>query len=162
KNWNGAAIAPTATQSNNVHQVTWAPDGKRIYVAGNTAGFYIVNTEAVAKNTNAALAEGTAGCNFDSTNVYANGVIRGRLDPGQNGAGADAQGLKRLNPQGRLRRSRDESAGQGGEHPRLVEARRPLAVRQRTAADQHRRLPQRHPGAWTPVQRREQHRRLSS
>jgi len=83
KNWNGTAIAPTATQSNNIHQVTWAPDGKRIYVAGNTNGFFIVNTEAIAKSTNAALAAGTAGCNFDSTNVYVNGVIGGRIDPAQ-------------------------------------------------------------------------------
>ncbi|MCC6737345.1 MAG: hypothetical protein IT534_14630, partial [Bauldia sp.] len=77
---NGNDIAYPTSQSNRAHQTTWAPDGKRIYVAHGTAGFYILNSEAIAANTNEALAAGTAGCNFSSTNVWADGVQGTAID----------------------------------------------------------------------------------
>ena len=50
-------------------------DGERAYVAGTTAGFYVLDTEAIAHHTDAELAAGTAGCNQRSTIVSADGVI---------------------------------------------------------------------------------------
>ena len=38
-------------------------DGERVYVAGTTAGFYMLDTEAIAHHKDAELAAGTAGCN---------------------------------------------------------------------------------------------------
>ena len=38
-------------------------------MAGTTAGFYILNSEAMAHHTDAELAAGTAGCNQRSTIV---------------------------------------------------------------------------------------------
>ena len=44
-------------------------DGERVYVAGTTAGFYVLDSEAIAHHTDAELAAGTAGCNQRSTIV---------------------------------------------------------------------------------------------
>jgi hypothetical protein len=63
-------------QNNTVHSLTVSDDGERVYVAGSTAGFYIVNSEGVASSTNAALWEGR--CNRRSTVVISSdGVIDG-------------------------------------------------------------------------------------
>ncbi|MGD9738816.1 MAG: hypothetical protein AB7U48_05410 [Bauldia sp.] len=77
---NGRAMAYPTSQSNRAHQTVFSADGKRVYVAGGTNGFYVLNSEAIAANTNEALAAGTAGCNFDSTNVWVDGVVGGQID----------------------------------------------------------------------------------
>ncbi len=82
-NYNGQPIANPTQQNNVSHQVTWSADGKRIYVAHGLAGFYVMNTEAIPANTDAALAAMTAPCNFESTNIFRGGVIGAEVDPGQ-------------------------------------------------------------------------------
>jgi hypothetical protein len=62
-------------QQNKLHSMSVTNDGERVYVAGTTAGFYALNSEAVARNSDAALTAGTAGCNQRSTIVSVNGVI---------------------------------------------------------------------------------------
>jgi len=56
-------------EQNRLHSLSVSDDGERVYVAGTTAGFYILNSEAVAHHTDAELAAGTAGCNQRSTIV---------------------------------------------------------------------------------------------
>ncbi len=73
-------------------------DGERVYVAGTTAGFYVLDSEAIAHHTDAELAAGTAGCNQRSTIVSANGVID---------AVEAARARQRLHAHGREQRSRD-------------------------------------------------------
>jgi hypothetical protein len=63
-------------EQNRLHSLSVSDDGERVYVAGTTAGFYILNSEAVAHHTDAELAAGTGGCNQRSTIVNGeNGVI---------------------------------------------------------------------------------------
>jgi hypothetical protein len=63
-------------EQNRLHSLSVSDDGERVYVAGTTAGFYILNAEAVAHHTDAELAGGMAGCNQRSTIVNAdNGAI---------------------------------------------------------------------------------------
>jgi hypothetical protein len=62
-------------EQNRLHSVSVTPEGERVYVAGTTAGFYVLNSEAVAHGTDAQLAAGTAGCNQRSTIVASGGVI---------------------------------------------------------------------------------------
>jgi hypothetical protein len=62
-------------EQNRLHSVSVTDDGERVYVAGTTAGFYVIDSEAVARGRNAQLAAGQAGCNQRSTIVSANGVI---------------------------------------------------------------------------------------
>ena len=62
-------------QNNMLHSLSVSDDGERVYVAGGNAGFYILNSAAIAGNTDADLAAGRAGCNQRSTIVAANGVI---------------------------------------------------------------------------------------
>jgi hypothetical protein len=63
-------------EQNRLHSVSTSDDGERVYVAGTTAGFYVLNSEAVAHHTDAELAAGSAGCNQRSTAVSAdNGPI---------------------------------------------------------------------------------------
>ena len=62
-------------EQNRLHSLSVLDDGERAYVAGTTAGFYVLDTEAIAHKTNAELAAGTAGCNQRSTIASANGVI---------------------------------------------------------------------------------------
>jgi hypothetical protein len=62
-------------QQNKLHSMSVTGDGGRVYIAGTTAGFYVLDAEAVARNTDAALAAGTAGCHQRSTIVSAGGVI---------------------------------------------------------------------------------------
>ena len=62
-------------QQNKLHSMSVTNDGERVYVAGTTAGFYVLNSEAVARGTDAALAAGTAGCNQRSTIAAAGGAI---------------------------------------------------------------------------------------
>jgi hypothetical protein len=62
-------------EQNRLHSVSVTDDGERVYVAGTTAGFYVLNSESVAHGTDAQLAAGTAGCHRRSTIVSVDGVI---------------------------------------------------------------------------------------
>ena len=56
-------------------------DGERVYVAGTTAGFYVLDSEKIAHSRDAMLATGSASCNQRSTIVSANGVLDGAKIP---------------------------------------------------------------------------------
>ena len=56
-------------EQNRLHSVSVTDDGERVYVAGTTAGFYVLDSEAIAHHTRCELAAGTAGCNQRSTIV---------------------------------------------------------------------------------------------
>src|SRR4029079_11501529 len=62
-------------EQNKLHSMSVTDDGERVYVAGTTAGFYVLDSEAVATHQNAELAAGTASCNQRSTIVNAGGSI---------------------------------------------------------------------------------------
>jgi hypothetical protein len=62
-------------EQNRLHSVSVTDDGERVYVAGTTAGFYVLDSEAIARATNEQLASGTAGCNQRSTIVTSGGAI---------------------------------------------------------------------------------------
>jgi hypothetical protein len=62
-------------EQNRLHSVSVTDDGERVYVAGTTAGFYVMDSEAIARATDAQLAAGTAGCNPRSTIVSSGGAI---------------------------------------------------------------------------------------
>jgi hypothetical protein len=62
-------------EQNRLHSVSVTDDGERVYVAGTTAGFYVLDSEAVARARNADLAAARAGCNQRSTIVGPEGVI---------------------------------------------------------------------------------------
>jgi hypothetical protein len=62
-------------EQNRLHSVSVTDDGERVYVAGTTAGFYVLDSEAIARATNEQLAAGTAGCNQRSTIVTSGGAI---------------------------------------------------------------------------------------
>jgi hypothetical protein len=75
----GRPGASQRSEGNDLHSGTLSDDGERFYVAGGTAGMYILNTEAIANRTNAELASGTA-CNQASTNVWVDGRVGGLVD----------------------------------------------------------------------------------
>jgi hypothetical protein len=62
-------------EQNRLHSLSVSDDGERVYVAGTTAGFYILNSDAIASHRNAELEAGTAGCNKRSTIVSADGAM---------------------------------------------------------------------------------------
>jgi hypothetical protein len=62
-------------EQNRLHSVSVTDDGERVYVAGTTAGFYVVDSEAVARGRNSQLAAGQAVCHQRSTIASVNGVI---------------------------------------------------------------------------------------
>jgi hypothetical protein len=62
-------------EQNRLHSLSVTDDGERAYIAGTTAGFYVLDSEAIARGRNAELAAGTAGCNQRSTIVSVNGAI---------------------------------------------------------------------------------------
>ncbi|HYR92541.1 MAG TPA: hypothetical protein VE422_51345 [Terriglobia bacterium] len=64
-------------EQNKLHSLSVTPDGERVYVAGTTAGFYVLDSEAIAHHKDADLAAGRAGCNPRSTIVSADGVVDG-------------------------------------------------------------------------------------
>jgi hypothetical protein len=73
---------PGASQpslGNQIHSGTMSDDGHRFYVAGTTAGTYILNTEKIASSTNADLVSGRA-CNQRSSNVWVDGKVGGVID----------------------------------------------------------------------------------
>jgi hypothetical protein len=72
--WGVPGIA-TKTEQNKLHSISVSNDGERGYVAGTTAGFYVLNTEAIAHHTDADLSAGKAGCNLHTTIVTQGGGI---------------------------------------------------------------------------------------
>jgi hypothetical protein len=63
-------------EQNRLHSsVSVSDDGRACVRRGTTAGFYILNSEAIATHRDAELEAGTAGCNRRSTIVSADGVI---------------------------------------------------------------------------------------
>jgi hypothetical protein len=62
-------------EQNRLHSVSVTDDGERVYVAGTTAGFYVLDSEAIAHATDAQLVAGTASCNPRSTIVTSGGAI---------------------------------------------------------------------------------------
>ena len=62
-------------ENNRLHSLSVSEDGERVYIAGTTAGFYVLDSEAIAHHTDAELAGGAAGCNSRSTIVRVSGVI---------------------------------------------------------------------------------------
>ena len=83
-------------EQNRLHSMSVSDDGERVYVAGTTAGFYILDSEAIAHHNDAELAAGTAGCNQRSTIV--SGQRRDRC-------GQASRPRQRLRPHGRQQRS---------------------------------------------------------
>ena len=77
KNRSGQAGNFQNREQNKLHSMSVTDDGERIYVAGTTAGVYVLDSEAVAHSTDAALAAGTAGCNQRSTIASVDGAIDG-------------------------------------------------------------------------------------
>ena len=75
KNLLGRAANFQNNEQNRLHSLSVLDDGERAYVAGTTAGFYVLDTEAIANHKDSELAAGTAGCNARSTIVSVNGVI---------------------------------------------------------------------------------------
>ena len=68
----GRPGARQPSQVNNIHSGTLSDDGERFYAAGTTAGMFILDTAAVARNTNADLAAGKV-CGQRSTDVWTRG-----------------------------------------------------------------------------------------
>ncbi|MEY2855284.1 MAG: hypothetical protein RL030_2416, partial [Pseudomonadota bacterium] len=64
---------------NNIHSGTLSDDGERFYAAGTTAGFYVLDTTAIARNSNAQLISGSV-CNLRSTNTWADGKVGSQID----------------------------------------------------------------------------------
>ena len=48
-------------EQNRLHSLSVSDDGERVYVAGTTAGFYILDSEGVAHHSDAELAAGSGG-----------------------------------------------------------------------------------------------------
>jgi hypothetical protein len=75
----GRPGAAQPSMVNNIHSGSLSDDGERFYAAGTTAGFYILNTEALARHSNAELVSGSV-CNRRSTNVWIDGKVGGVID----------------------------------------------------------------------------------
>lgn len=75
KNRSGRAGNFQNRQQNKLHSMSVTDDGERVYVAGTTAGFYVLDSDAIAHHRDAELAAGTAGCHARSTVVSVEGVI---------------------------------------------------------------------------------------
>jgi hypothetical protein len=75
----GRPGASQPAEVNSLHSGTMSDDGERFYVAGTTAGMYILNTESIAQHTNAELASGTA-CHQRSSNAWIDGKVGGVVD----------------------------------------------------------------------------------
>ncbi|HVR90574.1 MAG TPA: hypothetical protein VHG29_05730 [Novosphingobium sp.] len=76
----GNTVSKTTNEGNGIHQATMSDTGERIYVAGGTAGFYILNSAAIARHSNAEIASGAAKCNRNSTNIYVDDVVGSSID----------------------------------------------------------------------------------
>jgi hypothetical protein len=68
-----------AVMVNNIHSGSLSDDGERFYAAGTTAGFYILDTEAIGRHSNAEIAAGKL-CNQKSTNAWMDDKVGGVID----------------------------------------------------------------------------------
>jgi hypothetical protein len=75
----GRPGASEPTMVNSLHSGTMSDDGERFYVAGTTAGMYILNTEKIGQSTNAEIASGRI-CNQRSSNAWIDGQVGGVVD----------------------------------------------------------------------------------
>ncbi|HUK03316.1 MAG TPA: hypothetical protein VLW26_13670 [Steroidobacteraceae bacterium] len=75
----GRPGASQPAEVNSLHSGTLSDDGERFYVAGTTAGMYILNTEKIAQSTNAQLATGSI-CHQRSSNAWVDGKVGGVVD----------------------------------------------------------------------------------
>jgi hypothetical protein len=75
----GRPGAKQPAEVNALHSGTLSDDGERFYVAGTTAGMYILNTEKIAQNTNAQLGSGNV-CHQRSSNAWVDGKVGGVVD----------------------------------------------------------------------------------
>jgi hypothetical protein len=75
----GRPGASQPSMVNNIHSGALSDDGERFYVAGTTAGFYILDTTLIARRSNADLAAGRA-CGQKSTNVWIDGKVGEQID----------------------------------------------------------------------------------
>ncbi len=64
---------------NSLHSGTMSDDGERFYVAGTTAGFYILDTEKIGQSTNAQIAAGSV-VQPASSNAWVDGKVGGVVD----------------------------------------------------------------------------------
>lgn len=67
------------SQKNMLHSLSVSDDGERVYVAGGHAGFYVLNSAAIAHARNEDLVAGRAGCTNRSTAVSAAGGLDASL-----------------------------------------------------------------------------------
>jgi hypothetical protein len=77
KNRSGQAGNFQNREQNKLHSLSVTDNGERVYVAGTTAGFYVLDSEAIAHHKDADLAAGSAGCTQRSTIASVDGVIDG-------------------------------------------------------------------------------------
>jgi hypothetical protein len=75
KNGLGQAGNFQSREQNRLHSVSVTDDGERVYVAGTTAGFYVLDSEKIAHSRDAMLATGAAGCNQRSTILTVNSIL---------------------------------------------------------------------------------------
>jgi hypothetical protein len=75
----GRPGASQRSEGNDLHSGSMSNDGERFYVAGGTAGFYILDTTFVANHTNAELVAGKV-CNIHSTNAWKNEEVGSLVD----------------------------------------------------------------------------------
>jgi hypothetical protein len=75
----GRPGAAQVSMVNNLHSGTMSDDGERFYAASTTAGMFILDTEAIARHTNAEIASGTV-CNQRSSNAWMDEKVGGVVD----------------------------------------------------------------------------------
>ncbi len=75
KNLAGRAGNTQKVEQNKLHSMSVTDDGERVYIAGTTAGMYVIDSEAIAHHTDADLAAGKAGCNLHATIASVNEVV---------------------------------------------------------------------------------------
>jgi hypothetical protein len=81
RNLEGRAGNFQNAEQNKLHSVSVTADGERVYVAGTTAGFYVINSEGIAHHRDAELVAGSAGCNARTTIVAPDGALDGAKLP---------------------------------------------------------------------------------
>jgi hypothetical protein len=75
KNRAGRGGNTQRVEQNKLHSMSVTDDGERVYVAGTTAGMYVIDSEAIAHHTDSDLAAGRAGCNLHATIASVSEVI---------------------------------------------------------------------------------------
>jgi hypothetical protein len=75
----GQPGATQRSQGNTMHSGSMSNDGERFYAGHGTAGVYMLNTEAIASNSNADIVAGNV-CNRRTTNVWVDGDVGSVVD----------------------------------------------------------------------------------